>query len=166
MPGSGKSTVGVLLARATSHDFVDTDLLIQSAHGRALQDIVNAQGYLALRALEERVLLELDVRNHVIATGGSAVYSERAMGHLKRDGVVVFLDVPLAELERRLGDFSRRGIAMRPDQSFAELYEERRALYLRHADLVVTSEGLDHEQTCTAVTRLLTGNGGPGIEMA
>ncbi len=166
MPGSGKSTVGVLLARATARDFVDTDLLIQSARGRPLQEIVNAQGYLALRAIEERVLLQLDVHNHVIATGGSAVYSEPAMAHLKRDAVTVFLDVPLAELKRRLGDFSQRGIAKRAEQSFADLFEERRALYLRHADLRVACEGLDHEETCTAITRQLRGDGGPGIEMA
>ena len=166
MPGSGKSTVGVLLARAMSHDFVDTDLLIQSAEGRSLQDIVNAQGYLALRAIEERVLLQLNVRNHVIATGGSAVYSDCAMSHLKRDGIAVFLDVPLAELKRRLGDFSRRGVAKRPLQSFAELYEERRALYLKYADLHISCDALGHEETRAAVARQLLGDGGPGGEVA
>lgn len=140
MPGSGKSTSGVLLAKHLGLGFVDTDLLIQERAGRLLQDIVDQEGYLALRAIEEQVLLDLDVEGYVISTGGSAVYSEPAMAHLSSNALVVFLQVPLEEVIRRIGDYSARGIARRPDQSLEELFEEREALYLRHADLVVEGD--------------------------
>src|SRR5512143_802900 len=96
MPGSGKSAIGLVLAQLTSMDFVDTDSLIRESTGRSLQDIVDADGPTAFRRIEEEVLLKLDRRNHVIATGGSVVYSSAAMAHVKKDGVVVFLDVDLA----------------------------------------------------------------------
>lgn len=140
MPGSGKSTGGVLLAKHLGLGFVDTDLLIQERAGRVLQDIVDQDGYLALREIEEQVLLDLDVERHVISTGGSAVYSEAAMAHIRANAFVVFLQVPLDEVVRRIGDYSARGIARRPDQSLEELFEEREALYLRHADLVVEGD--------------------------
>ena len=151
MPGSGKSTVGVLLAKRSARDFVDTDLLIQSAAGRSLQDLIDSEGYLALRAVEERVLLGLEAEGCVIATGGSAVYSEAGMAHLKALGTVVFLDVALPVLQRRLGDFSLRGIAKRPDQSFADLYDERSALYSRYADIRIDCGELGHDQVCELV---------------
>lgn len=151
MPGSGKSTVGVLLAKRTARDFVDTDVLIQSSQKRTLQDIVDTEGYLALRRIEERVLLDLRVQDHVIATGGSAAYSKRAMNHLKSAGVVVFLDVDAATLESRVGDFSTRGLAKRPEQSFAELYEERFPLYTRYADFTIQCAGLTHEEVCKQI---------------
>ena len=125
MPGSGKSTVGVILAKKASRDFLDTDVLIQTSLGRTLQDIVDSDGYLALRKIEETVLLGLAVQNHVIATGGSAAYSDQAMIHLKSDGILIFLDVDLSTLRSRIRDFSTRGLAKRPDQSFAELFDER-----------------------------------------
>jgi shikimate kinase len=125
MPGSGKSTVGVLLAKQTGKAFVDTDLLIQSRTGGTLQDIVNRDGYLELRRIEEQVLLGLDLSDHVIATGGSAVYSEAAMGHLQAGGTVVFLRVSLATLRQRVGDYETRGLAKRPDQTIEDLFAER-----------------------------------------
>ena len=125
MPGSGKSTVGVILAKRAGRDFVDTDVLIQTARQRTLQDIVDTDGYLVLRKIEEEVLLDLTVRNHVIATGGSAVYSDRAMQHLKADGLVIFLDADLDTLAARVRDFSTRGLAKKPYQSFADLFAER-----------------------------------------
>lgn len=151
MPGSGKSTVGVLLAKRTARDFVDTDLLIQTAVGRPLQDIVDSEGYEALRRIEEEVLLDIDCRNHVIATGGSAVYSDKAMRHLKTGGRVVFLDVDLERLEERVGDFSQRGLAKRPDQTFEELFDERGALYRRYADITVQGAGLDQDEVCEEI---------------
>jgi shikimate kinase len=146
MPGSGKSTVGVLLAKEAEMDFLDTDVLIQTTEARSLQDIVDRDGYLALRAVEERIILSLQVRHTVIATGGSAVYSEKGVAHLKSGGILVFIDVPLSELERRVGDFSRRGLAKRPDQSFDELYAERLMLYHRCADVTLTWKGQTPEQ--------------------
>lgn len=151
MPGSGKSTIGVLLAKALAKDFMDTDLLIQSASHRSLQDIVDQEGYMALRRIEEEVLLGIELRDHVISTGGSAVYSDSAMRHLKEEGLVVFLDVSLPVLEERLGDFSARGIAKRPEQSFEDLFQERRGLYLQYADLHVDCERLGHDEVLARV---------------
>lgn len=154
MPGAGKSTVGVILAKQTSRDFVDTDVLIQSSHKRALQDIVDTDGYLALRKIEERVLLGLSVQNCVIATGGSAVYSLRAMDHLVSEGCIVFLEVDLPELETRVGDVSMRGLAKRPDQNFSDLFHERSALYRKYADVTIACAGLSHEEVCAEIIRL------------
>jgi len=127
MPGSGKSTVGVILAKLTSRSFVNTDVLIQTKQGRSLQNIVDRHGYLALRAIEEKVLLDLDCRNHVIATGGSAVYCHAAMTRLKSGGIVVFLDVDLQTLEKRVHGYETRGLARRPDQSVTDMFAERYA---------------------------------------
>ena len=151
MPGSGKSTVGVILAKRTSRDFVDTDLLIQTSHKRQLQDIVDHDGYTALRNIEERVLLDLRVHNHVIATGGSAVYSDEAMAHLKSDGLVIFLDVALATLESRIPDFSTRGLAKRPEQTLPELFDERFGLYTKHADITIQCGRLTQEDVCAKI---------------
>ncbi|WP_417519714.1 shikimate kinase [Marinobacter sp.] len=153
MPGSGKSTVGVVLAKAAALAFVDTDLLIQSQAGESLQSIVDNAGYEALRRVEEQVLCNLDVAGHVIATGGSAVYSARAMQHLKRNSVIVFLDISLATVCQRIGDFSLRGISKRPDQTMEELFSERRALYTRYADLVINGEHKTQDQVCQEILR-------------
>lgn len=151
MPGSGKSTVGVILAKKTARDFVDTDLLIQKSQKRKLQAIVDTDGYVALRGIEERVLLGLKVRNHVIATGGSAVYSDRAMTHLKSEGLVIFLEVDLSILESRIGDFSMRGLAKRPEQSFADLFDERANLYIKYADITIDCGRLAQEDVCSRI---------------
>lgn len=135
MPGAGKSTLGVLLAKELGLDFLDTDLSIQVHEGRSLQDIMDAEGYMKLREIEEQVLLKTDASGKVISTGGSAVYSDAGMQHLKAQGTVVFLDVSLDELRRRIHNFDTRGIARRPDQSFEELFEERCALYNKYADM-------------------------------
>jgi shikimate kinase len=155
MPGAGKSTVGVILAKHTSRDFVDTDVLIQTSEGRSLQDIVDESGHMALRGIEERILLSLDLGNHVIATGGSAAYSADAMRHLKRNGIVVFLHVPFAEIRARVRDFATRGIARAPDQSFADLFEERYVLYRKYADLTIACEGLSQEEVSETLRRRL-----------
>ncbi len=155
MPGSGKSTVGVVLAKLCLRDFLDTDVLIQSQEGKKLQDIVDSQGYAALRKIEEQVLSSLAVQNHVIATGGSAVYSDASMVHLKEDGWVVFLDVTLKMLRARLGDYSTRGIAMRPDQSLADLFKERGELYRRYADHTIRCDHLMQEEVCRSICRVL-----------
>lgn len=155
MPGSGKSTVGVLLAKRLGMGFVDTDLLIQEKAGRTLQEIVDQDGYQALRHIEEEVLLNLSVQHQIISTGGSAVYSAAAMQHLKANGVAVFLDIPLPLVIERIGDHSARGISRRPDQSLDELFEERLQLYSRYADLTVSGEGRNQDEVCEAVVREL-----------
>jgi len=155
MPGSGKSTVGVVLAKLTGREFVDTDLLIQTAKGMRLQDIVDQSGYMELRAVEEQILLELECRNHVIATGGSAAYSRAAMLHLKEAGTVVFLDVSVATLRDRIHDFGTRGLAKRPDQNLADLFRERYDLYTAYADLTVDCDRLNQEAVCAHIVNLL-----------
>ena len=151
MPGSGKSTVGVILAKKTSRDFVDTDVLIQTSQQRTLQDIVDREGYIALRKIEEELLLGLSIQNHVIATGGSAIYSDQAMTYLKSNGILIFLDADFATLESRIRDFSSRGIAKRPDQSFADLFDERFSLYRKHADITIKCGGLTQEEVCARI---------------
>jgi len=153
MPGAGKSTVGVILAKLTSRDFIDTDVLIQIAQGRLLQDIVDMEGHMALRRIEEDIILGLQCDHHVIATGGSAVYSAVAMEHLKSNGSIVFLDVDLPTLESRVHDFDTRGLAKRPDQTISELFEERIILYRKYADVTVDCMGLCHEEVCAQIIK-------------
>lgn len=151
MPGSGKSTVGVLLAKRLGLGFVDTDVLIQEEANRTLQDIVDHDGFQALRHIEEQVLLKLNVHHKVISTGGSAVYSSKAMKHFRANGIVVFLDIPLGLVVERIGDHSMRGISRHPDQSLEALFEERFTLYSGYADLTVKGAGLNQDQVCEAV---------------
>ena len=146
MPGSGKSTLGILLAKMLAKDFVDTDLLIQIQQNKTLQDIVDNEGYLALRDIEEQVLLNTHFTNHVIATGGSAVYSEKAMQHLRHYGPIIFLDVELSELMTRVNNIDTRGLARKPGQTFEELYQERHILYQRYATAIIDCSGKNKEQ--------------------
>jgi shikimate kinase len=155
MPGSGKSTVGILLAKMLGKGFVDTDVLIQMQHGQSLQDIVNDSGYLSLRAIEEKALLDLTINSHIIATGGSAVYSRSAMEHLMAVGTVVFLNVDLDTLKARVRDFSMRGLAKRPDQTIDDLFAERCALYRKYADIIIDCVGLTHEEVCAKIIQEL-----------
>jgi len=157
MPGAGKSTIGVLLAKLTCRSFVDTDVLIQSQEGRPLQEIVDRAGHLALRAIEEQVIVGHGCMGCVIATGGSAVYSCVAMMHLKRHGVIVFLDVALSTLEARVRDVDTRGLAKRPDQSFRDLYDERTPLYRQYADITIDCDRLAHEAVCARIIAALAG---------
>ena len=155
MPGSGKSTVGVILAKRTSHDFVDTDVVIQSVEHRSLQAIMDKEGYMKLREIEARVLQTLNLENHVISTGGSAVYSDAAMQHLRRNGTTIYLDVSVATLRGRITDYETRGIAKRPDQSFDDLFEERTRLYRKYADLVVKGDGMSQDAVCNHIVEEL-----------
>ncbi len=151
MPGAGKSTIGLLLAKELGLDFLDTDVAIQVREGKTLQQIMDTSNYLKLRHIEEQVLLNTDPRGKVVATGGSAVYSEAGMSHLKQYGQVVFLDVPLRELTRRIHNYESRGIARHPDQSFSDLFDERSRLYKTYADLIIDCDA----RSAQAVTELL-----------
>jgi len=166
MPGAGKSTSGVQLAKELALDFVDTDVLIQVREGRSLQSILDATDYLNLRRIEEQVLLETNLTQHVIATGGSAVYSEAGMKHLRSFGPAVFLDVDLNELKRRIHNHESRGIAMQPGQSFAELFAERRSLYLRYADLILNCNGKDQQAVLAELVEQFLGTGTSSLETA
>ncbi len=141
MPGAGKSTVGVVLAKILGLDFVDTDVLIQTRQEKRLQDIINAEGMEALGRIEAQTLIALDVDRTVIATGGSAVYSAQAMAALKRKGLVIFLDLPLATLTERLNDLESRGVVMAPGETLSELYRRRMPLYRQFADLTIEGQG-------------------------
>lgn len=141
MPGAGKSTAGVILAKELCREFIDTDVLIQTIEKVSLQRIIDTRGYLELRAIEERTIMGVECRNHVIATGGSAVYSEPAMLHLKKNGVIVFLEITFKEIFRRISNFATRGLARREDQTLEDLFAERDQLYRKYADITVFSDG-------------------------
>ena len=151
MPGAGKSTVGIILAKLTSRDFVDTDVLIQTTQKRTLQNIVDTLGHEELRRLEAETLCGLSIRNCIIATGGSAVYSHEAMTHLASEGIVIFLDVELPVLETRIHNYRTRGLAKRADQTFADLFQERCALYSKYAEITIVCAGLTHEEVCLKI---------------
>ena len=148
MPGSGKSTVGVILAKSLTRPYLDSDILLQLRENRSLQDIVDDEGYMALRDIEEQVLLDIDCENHVIATGGSAAYSRKAMEHLRENGVVIFLNSSLETLKSRIHNYETRGLAKRADQSFTDLFQERFELYTRYADIVIESNHRSQEEVC------------------
>ena len=154
MPGAGKSTLGVQVAKATARDFVDTDLLIQLREHKSLQQIMDETDYLNLRRIEEEVLVDVNYDNHIIATGGSAVYSESGMTALKKLGPIVFLDVQLEELKARINNYEDRGVARHPDQSFADLFTERNALYLKYADHVIECEGKSQDEIVALIAAL------------
>ena len=155
MPGAGKSTTGVLLAKALSHEFVDIDLLIQAADGRRLQEMIDSGGLDDFLALEERHVLALNVQGAVIATGGSVVYSEKAMRHLKQRGTVVYLQLPLSHLEARITDMDSRGVVIAPWQNLADLYHERLPLYEHFADITIDCAGLSHGHVLQVILQAL-----------
>ena len=158
MPGSGKSTVGVLLAKTLGFQFIDTDLLIQQREGALLQEILDRRGIASFLDAEEAAIRSLDCDRAVIAPGGSAVCRAGAIGHLKQLGRVVYLHVPLPELERRIRNITTRGIAMEPGQTLADVYAYREPLYREYADLTVdVPEGNRLEETVAAVLQGLIG---------
>lgn len=153
MPGCGKSTVGVLLAKTLVRDFVDTDLLIQRETGCSLCELIERDGTEAFKQTENDVILAADPQNAVVATGGSAVYGAAAMEKLKENGVVVYLRLPPSELEKRIRNIRTRGIAMEPGTTIADLAREREPLYERYADLTVDCLGLSAEECVERIAR-------------
>lgn len=146
MPGCGKSTAGVVLAKRLGYAFVDADLVIQQQQGRLLQQIIDADGDEALLKAEDDALRSICCDNTVIATGGSAVYSEQGMAHLKKDGLAVHISLPIDQLAARLGNLATRGVAGAAHQSLAELYNQRTPLYKKWADVTVDADNLSVEQ--------------------
>ena len=153
MPACGKSSVGVILAKTAAMSFVDTDLLLQEKEGRKLQYIIDDQGMDEFLKIEERILSSFNAENAVISTGGSAVYSEGAMAHLKSVGTVVYLKLSLSEIDRRLKNIKTRGIAMGPGETLADLYDYRVPLYERYADITIDAEGLTIEETIAEILK-------------
>lgn len=155
MPGAGKSTLGVILAKTLGMHFVDTDILIQEKEGKLLQDIIDNMGNEYFKEVEERVLLELDAENTVVSTGGSAIYYPVAMEHFKKNGVTVYLDVEFGELERRLDNISTRGITLGKGETLKDLYERRKPLYEKYSDITLKSEQMTAEESIEALIKAL-----------
>ena len=156
MPGAGKSTVGVLLAKQLQMDYADTDILIQRREGRRLQEIIAAVGLDGFCDVEARHILALRLRHTVIATGGSVVYYDRAMASLVKNGTIVYLKLPLAELAGRLGDLNARGVVLEPGETLPALYDKRTPLYEQWADITVQLSGLNHEASARAILEKIT----------
>lgn len=137
MPGCGKSTVGVVLAKRLGYNFLDSDLLIQAQTGKLLHEIIEEKGIEGFLDIENRVNSEINVNRTVIATGGSTVYGSEAMEHLSKTGTVIFLSLSLSSLSRRLGDLNKRGVTIKKGQTLKDLYLERLPLYEKYADLTI-----------------------------
>lgn len=151
MPGVGKSTVGVILAKELGLQFVDTDLLIQNREKRLLKDIIKEDGIDGFMAVESDVIKSLSCEQSLIATGGSVVYGEEAMAHLKEISTVVYLSLPYDELKTRLGSLTKRGVVLRTGQDLKALYEERIPLYERYADIVISEIDSTIEETVNKI---------------
>ena len=152
MPGAGKSTVGVVLAKRLGYHFMDSDLLIQEREGRLLHEIIEQEGDEGFLAIENDVNRSLQLERTVIATGGSAVYGKEAMEHLGKIGTIVYLKISYEELQRRLGNLKDRGVVLREGQDLRGLYDERTPLYERYADMVIDQDGRTIEETSRMIT--------------
>lgn len=141
MPGVGKSTIGVVLAKNLGYSFVDSDLVIQEQEGMLLHEIIEQRGLDEFDQIENRVNASLSFHHTVIATGGSAVYGREAMEHLCKIGMVIYLSLSYEELSYRLGDLNERGVVIRPGQTLQDLFNERRPLYEKYADMIVYCHG-------------------------
>ena len=155
MPGSGKSTLGVVLAKTMGMMFMDTDLLIQDRANGKLQHIIDTEGIEAFLKLEEEVLQSVEANNTVIATGGSAIYSDPAMQHLRSIGKVVYIKLSCEEIENRLNNIKTRGIAMKPGETIKDLYDYRVPMYEKYADIVLETEGLAIEESIEKLINML-----------
>lgn len=155
MPASGKSTVGVLLAKRLGFSFVDVDIVIQEKEGRLLKQIIAEEGQEGFMAVENRVNAELTVHHSVIAPGGSVIYGEEAMDHLKEISTVVYLKLSYEEVENRLGNLVDRGVVLRDGMTLKDLYEERVPYYEKYADITIEETGQEAGDTVDALRELL-----------
>ena len=151
MPGVGKSTLGVVLAKVLGFQFIDADLLIQEQERKKLHQIIKEVGINGFMEIENQVNASIEAERSVIATGGSVVYCRQAMSHLKEIGTVVYLKVSLSTLEKRLGNLKRRGVILKKGQTLKDLYEERVKLFEKYADVTVCEDGLELEETIEKV---------------
>lgn len=155
MPGVGKSTVGVILAKELGYQFLDADLLIQKRENRLLKEIIEQEGVDGFVEIENQVNASIEADRTVVATGGSVVYGEEAMNHLKHIATVIYLRLSYEELEKRLGNLKNRGVVLREGQTLKDLYEERTKLYEKYADLIVDEENKGIEETLQAIVKVL-----------
>ena len=155
MPGCGKSTVGVLLAKAVGKAFIDTDVVLQAKEGRKLQAMINDIGIEAFLRKEQDAILSLQCSDTVIATGGSVIYGNDAMKHLHNKGIVVYIRLPYSVIERRLSNLATRGVTLRDGQTLLDLYNERIPLYEASADVICDASGYEIEKTVSRITELV-----------
>ena len=155
MPSSGKSTIGVLLAKRLGFSFVDVVIVIQEKEGKLLKEIIADEGMDGFLEVEDRVNAELDVHRSVIAPGGSVIYGARAMEHLKEISEVVYLKMSYEEMERRIGNVVDRGVALKPGMTLRDLYNERVPYYERYADITIDEEGMTPGETVDALRAMI-----------
>ena len=158
MPGCGKSTLGVILAKAINYDFLDSDLLIQKKMGIKLQEIINQYGNDRFKDIEEEVNASIEVKDTVIATGGSVVYGEKAMEHLKNISTVIYLRLSVNEILKRVDNIKTRGISMKPGETLVDIYNKRVPLYEKYADIVVDCNDMNTSQALSAILETLGNN--------
>ena len=156
MPAVGKSTIGVLLAKSLLLSFTDTDLLIQEKYKKSLCDIIKDNGTKAFLNIEEDIILNADFKNSVIATGGSAVFGERAMNQLKENGVIVYLSLPIDEIKKRIGDIKSRGVVLTNGNTVDDIFKERKPLYEKYADIRFDCDNLTAEECVEKIIQLLS----------
>lgn len=155
MPAAGKSTIGVVAAKRLGYGFVDTDLLIQEQEGKLLCEIIREKGTEGFLEVEDRVNAQVEAEHSIISPGGSVVYCKHAMEHYKKIGTVVYLQVSYETIQERIGDPRARGVALREGQTLFDLYEERRVLFEKYADLTICEDGLTLEETIDKVLNAL-----------
>ncbi|MGN0607430.1 MAG: shikimate kinase [Oscillospiraceae bacterium] len=155
MPASGKSTIGVILAKVLKCRFVDTDLIMQDSTDKTLIDIISEKGMDGFIEFENDTVSKLKFRNTVIATGGSVVYGEQAMANLKKDGIVVYLKHRYEVIDSRLTNISTRGVVMHDGQTLQDLFNERVPLYEKYADITIEADGLSTEQTVEKISEII-----------
>lgn len=147
MPGVGKSTIGVILAKIMGYRFVDADIVIQEQEGRLLKDIIAQEGVDGFIKIEDRVNRNLNMKKAVIATGGSAVYGKNAMENYKETSTIIYLKLDYEALDDRLSDIKGRGVVLRDGQTLKDIYDERTKLYEKYADIIIDEGSLDVEKT-------------------
>ena len=141
MPGAGKSTIGVVLAKKLGYEFIDSDIVIQNKYKKILQELINEHGIDGFEKIENDVNKNLNTKNSVIATGGSAIYGKEAMEHFDSRGTVIYLNLPYEEIEQRLGNLEERGVTIKKGQTLKDLYNERTPLYKKYANVIIDCQG-------------------------
>ncbi len=155
MPGAGKSTVGVLLAKALNYDFIDADLIIQQKINKKLYEIINEQGIDKFLEIEDATISDIVASRTVIATGGSAIYGENAMKHMKNNGIIVYLKLSCVEIINRISNIKTRGIAMKEGKTIFDIYDERVPLYEKYADVTIEAEGTTIEEVVSMIYEII-----------
>jgi shikimate kinase len=158
MPASGKSTIGVVVAKKLGYDFIDADLLIQKQEGCLLKDIIAEKGIEGFLEVEDRVNAGIEADRAVISPGGSVVYCENAMKHFKEIGMIVYLQTSYGTIKKRIGDPVKRGVVLKEGQTLKALYEERKVLFEKYADIIICTDGLTLDQTIGKVVKSLSEN--------